>query len=458
MKKLCFYLFLCLVIAIGASACKTKEIKLQSSGLQVIDSLFIDSVVSDFPVSFSFINTPNHQIVAYYNKTRNLTLASREISQKKWNYKVLPTRVGWDSHNRITMTLDRDSCIHVTGNMHNDSMTYFVSQKPLDVVSLKRIFPMVKAADELSSTYPGFIKLADGSLVFSYRKGGSGNGITISNIYDEKSQSFSRLTDKPLFDGMNRMSAYASGPRMGPDGWFHVIWLWRNTPHSETNHQLSYARSKDLVSWECADGTAVELPITPEKKAFTVDPTGPGGGMINGAFRLFFDQQKSPVIIYMKYDDQGNNQLYVARHDHEHWQIKQITQWNYRWEFTGPGSITFEIRINQVSVDEEVATIDYAHKQLGNGRISVDLKTLTALSDEKVDVRPKQSPYPDELLRIQSGMPNAQIHWMKHPNLHDKNAYYALRWETLGKRRFYKAPEKPITPTALMLYTIAKSH
>lgn len=457
MKKLSLHLFYCFISTIVVASCIPKEKTALHSTPQVIDSLFVDSVTSDFPVSFSFINTPSHQVVAYYNKTRNLTLASREITQKKWDYKTLPTQVGWDSHNRITMTLDRDSCIHVTGNMHNDSMTYFVSQKPLDVLSLKKIFPMVNTADELSSTYPGFIKLGDGSLVFSYRKGGSGNGITISNVYDEKTKAFSRLTDQPLFDGQNKMSAYASGPRMGPDGWFHVVWLWRNTPHSETNHHLSYARSKDLVNWECADGNAIALPITPEKEAFTVDPTGPGGGMINGAFRLFFDTQKKPIIAYMKYDNNGNNQLYLARYNTTQWQINQITDWDYRWEFKGPGSITFEIRINGASIDKHIASIAYSHKHLGNGRINVDLTTLTALSDEKVEAGPKQSSYPEELLKYQSGMSGAQIHWIKKTNPLNTDEYYALRWETLGKRRFYKAPEKPIKATPLMLYTIAKS-
>lgn len=421
---------------------------------QVEDALFVDSVISDFPVSFSFINTPSHQIVAYYNKTRNLTLASRALTASSWTYKVLDTRVGWDSHNSITMTLDPDSCIHVSGNMHNDSLTYFVSQKPLDVLSLKKVFPMVNAEDELSSTYPNFIKLADGSLIFSYRKGGSGNGITISNIYDEQTKVFSRLTDRPLFDGMNKMSAYASGPRMGPDGWFHVVWLWRTTPHCETNHHLSYARSQDLVHWENALGKQFELPITPQEHAFDVDPTGEGGGMINGAFRLFFDEQNKPMICYMKYDDQGNNQLYIAQQDEDNWQIAQITNWDYRWEFKGPGSISFEVRINQVSVRNGAAIVAYSHKEYGKGKLHVDLKTLLPISDEKIESQAVRSIYPSDLLKVQSGMPQAQIHWIKRGDQANRNKFFALRWETLGKRRFYKAPESTVKPTPLILYTI----
>ena len=311
MRKTFFYILGLLIFVLFA--CNT-DVKNEERKFPVIlECLEIDSVTSDFPVGFSFIDSPEWQFVAYYNKTRNLTVASREKSGLKWKYKILPTRVGWDSHNRIAMALDRDSCLHITGNMHNDSMTYFISEKPLDVSTLRNVFPLVDVRDECSSTYPSFMKRKNNELVFSFRKGGSGNGININYLYNEKTKSFRRLTNEPLFDGLGEMSAYASGPRKGPDGNFHVIWLWRNTPHCETNHQLSYARSEDLVHWETVAGDTVALPITPYKKEVTIDPTPPGGGMINGAFRLFFDDLNQPLVVYMKYDLNGNNQLDLAR-------------------------------------------------------------------------------------------------------------------------------------------------
>ncbi len=446
-----------IVLLFTLISCQTE--KGNEEPFQILECLDVDSVTSDFPVSFSFIQTGRQQIIAYYNKTRNLTVASHLLSEKNWQYKVLPTRVGWDSHNSITMTLDRDSCIHISGNMHNDSMTYFISQKPLDVASLKKVFPLVDARDELSSTYPGFTKLSSGELVFSYRKGGSGNGITISNIYDEKSKSFKRLTDKPLFDGLNRMSAYASGPRRGPDGLFHVIWLWRNTPACETNHHLSYARSRDLVHWENAFGERFDLPITPESRAYDVDPTPPGGGMINGAFCLFFDAENKPLIAYMKYDENGNNQLYLAQKNQEKWQCTQLTHWHYRWEFSGPGSISFEIRILGANVKEnKLATLAYLHKEEGEGVLTIDLETRAVIKDEKVSATKKQAAYPAELMQVEHKMEGMNVHWMKKLNPDNDAEFYALRWETLGKRRFYEAPEVPVKPAAMKMYKIKRVH
>lgn len=72
-----------------------------SDKTEILESIEIDSVPADFPVSFSSLSHNNWQFVAYYNKNRNLTVASRKVSDDQWNYKILPTKVGWDTHNQI---------------------------------------------------------------------------------------------------------------------------------------------------------------------------------------------------------------------------------------------------------------------------------------------------------------------------------------------------------------------
>jgi hypothetical protein len=418
-----------------------------------LEKIDVDSVPADFPVGFSHLTWGNWQFIAYYNKNRNLTVASRKVTESKWNYKVLPTKVGWDSHNRITMAFDRDLCIHVSGNMHNDSMTYFKTEKPLDISTFQKVFPLVSAEEETRCTYPSFLRTPDKRIIYSYRLGGSGNGITISNVYDERTRSFNRLSDKPLFDGLGQMSAYASGPRLGPDGFYHLAWLWRDTPHCETNHDLSYARSKDLVRWETINGTKLDVPITPEASQFTVDPVPPGGGVINGAHRLFFDWENHPLLAYMKYDKDGNNQIFVAKPADGKWLIKQVTEWDYRWEFSGPGSITFEIRLQRARVtDDGKIKIVYWHKERGNGELIIALKTLLLLEDNEVEVI-QRSDYPEELMQTQRNEKGMTVHWMKIKSTEGNGSeFYGLRWETLGKRRFYKPPEEPVPPSSLKLY------
>ncbi len=425
--------------------------------VKVLETIDVDSVTSDFPVNFSFLQQDDWQFVGYFNKDRNLTVASRQTNDPKWAYKILPTKVGWDSHNSIVMAIDRDNCLHISGNMHNDTLIYFKTEKPFQIASFQKVFPQVSVKDESSCTYPGFVKDANGQVIYFYRIGSSGKGNTINNVYDEAIKTFKRLTDKPLFDGMDDMSAYSGGTRLEADGFFHLTWVWRDTPDCETNHDLSYAKSKDLIHWETMAGEPVELPITPLKKQFTVDAIPAKGGIINGGWVLFFDDKKNPCFAFHKYDTGGISQLFIAKSDGKEWQIKQISNWNYRWAFSGPGSIESEIKINSAKLNpDNTIKVAYWHTQKGHGEITVDNKTGTLIEDKTVQI--PNDMYPVELLKPNSGIDSMSVKWQNGRIEKTNNkAFYALRWETMGKSRFYKKPEKLIPPTVMKLYKMAKT-
>lgn len=448
-----------LILALGLSACQSpvpERVEASYSSIEILEQIEVDSVVADFPVGFQLLTKGEWQFIAYFNKDRALTVASRKVADKKWTYQVLPSKVGWDSHNRIAMAIDRDNDLHLSGNMHNDTLVYFKTEKPLDIKTFKRVLPMVSMQDELRCTYPNFIKNGDGALIFSYRKGGSGNGINLNNLYDESSKSFQRLTDQPLFDGLGLMSAYARGPSLGPDSLFHLIWFWRDTPHAETNHDLSYASSRDLVNWETADGQKINLPMNPNQTLTTVDPVPPGGGVINGGAVLFFNRTKAPLIAYMKYDLEGKSQIFLAALANGEWVSTQISNWNYRWAFSGPGSINFEIKLSKGYVNSDgKIIIPYYHVKKGNGELVVDEQTLLPLEDQSVSL-PENATYPAQLMRPSSGIDSVSVRWLK-TNTKDDQKYYALRWETMGKRRFYEPPSKPIKPSVMELYLLQKN-
>ena len=463
MKRLSFFSSLitglCLIV-FGSGACKRldpAQLDKATESVKILETIDVDSVVADFPVGFAFLVSGDWQFIAYYNKHRELTVAARKTTDPKWNYKILPTKVGWDSHNRIALAMDRENCLHLSGNMHNDTLIYFKTERAHDISTFKKVFPLVSTQDESRCTYPKFIKNAAGALIYSYRKGGSGNGITISNIYNEPSKSFQRLTDQPLFDGLNQMSAYASGPVLGPDQFFHMLWLWRDTPACETNHDLSYARSRDLMSWETQGGQKVALPLTPLLDQLTVDPVPPGGGAINGGAKLFFDANDKPMIAYMKYDSLGKSQLFLAASRDGKWLIKQVSNWDYRWAFSGPGSITFEIRLQNCYVNPAgEIVIAYQHIKRGQGELIVDPTSLSLLEDRPRTMT-ENSPYPAELLTPSSGIDSVAVSWKKiDASPETPNEYYALRWETMGKRRFYKPRSTPVKPSVMKLYRFGR--
>ena len=253
------------------------------------------------------------------------------------------------------------------------------------------------------------------------------------------------------------MSADAQGPRIGPDGYFHIIWFWRDTPSCETNHDLSYARSQDLVHWETADGSSITLPINPDTEGTVVDPVPPGGGVINGGAKLFFDQENQPLIAYMKYDQAGKSQLFLTRLSNLAWENQQVSNWDYRWAFSGPGSIDFEIKVKNAYLDAEgKIMILYDHIKKDHGELVIDPETLKPIADRSV-VQSADHDFPTTLLQPISNIDSVSVQWLKATTI-DKapGTYYALRWETMGKRRFYQPPDQIVKPSLMRIYLLQK--
>jgi hypothetical protein len=67
------------------------------------------------------------------------------------------------------------------------------------LASLKPVHKMV-GGRATSVTYPMFLRSSRGDLLFMYRRGSSGNGLNLVNVYDEKTRTWKRLLDKPLWD------------------------------------------------------------------------------------------------------------------------------------------------------------------------------------------------------------------------------------------------------------------
>jgi hypothetical protein len=336
------------------------------------------------------------------------------------------------------MAIGKDGNLHVSGNMHAVPLIYFRTEKPGDISTLKR-FPMT-GKNEARCTYPKFMRDADNRLIFHYRDGGSGNGVEIYNVYDPKHKTWKRLMNKPLADGQGKMNAYMNGPKRGPDGWFHMQWVWRDTPDCATNHHLSYARSKDLIHWESVFGDKIELPITFGNQSLYVDPIPSHGGIINGGHKLFFDSEKRPIIIYHKSDRAGNMQIYAARPNANNWETHVLTKWEKPVIFSGRGSMGFiGISISNMSqVEPGILTMSYRHRDYGKGRLVIDEESLRPI-EKKITIVPG---IPKQLNRVESDFEGMQIQRVEDiGNTNNKTVCYILQWETLGRNG-----DRPRTP------------
>jgi hypothetical protein len=434
-------------LAVGISSAQASQAPVYT----VEDSWEIAEVPAGFPVGFCLLTSGQKQYAAYYDDERRMTVASRLIDSDKWTFQVLPSKVGWDSHNYITMAVDDEGQLHVSGNMHASPLVYFRTESPGDVTTLEKM-PMT-GEKENRATYPKFIRDAEGRLVFHYRHGGSGRGIEIYNLYDPEAGQWQRLLDQPLIDGEGRMNAYMDGPKMGPDGWFHMHWVWRDTPDCATNHHLSYARSKDLLHWESAFGHKVTLPVVLGQKSLWVDPIPSRGGIINGGHKLFFDANQRPVITYHKRDAEDNMQIYAARAEEGQWVIRRLTNWDAPVPFSGRGSMGFiGIRIKPLErVEPGLLTMTYQHKDYGNGRLVIDEATLRPL-DKKFEMPPD---YSARLNRVRSDFPGMTVQRTNDiGDSGDPATKYILQWETL-KRNFDRPRQPPLPePSMLRLYKL----
>ncbi len=375
--------------------------------------------------------------VGYYDAARRLTIASRERKGGMWTYRRLDSRLGWDSHNYVALAIDSAGRLHVAANMHNDPLVYFRTTRPGDIKTLARVPVMVDARAERRMTYPVFLHDAAGRLIFKYRDGGSGNGDERYNVWNAAAGRWTSLLATPLIDGEGKRNAYPVGPVLGPDKRFHLVWVWRDTPDAATNHDLSYARSADLVHWERSDGMPLALPIR-LASAEIIDPVPVHGGMINNNTAIAFDGGGDPIVTFHRFDADGNTQIYVARREAKGWHVAQASDWRgFRWDFGGGGSIESRVRVAGASP----AAYGLRVPVVRDGK-AIEL-ILGAVTLARIAERPAVS-FADRLtprIAIPAGMAL---------NVVEDESGYALAWPSRPANRDLPTPDIP-APTTLML-------
>jgi hypothetical protein len=411
-----------------------------------VQTIPVAKVWSGHSVGFDLLTTDQFQYVTYYDSERNMVIVQRPLASREWKRTILPSKVGWDSHNYIHMTIDKKGFIHVSGNMHGVPLIYFRSEKPEDIGSFEKLSMTGKNEDRV--TYPVFFKDQSGDLYFQYRNGGSGNGITYWNKYNADKQQWTGLFDTPFFDGESEANAYMTNPQLGPDGYFYVIWMWRLTPIANTNHNLSCIRSKDLLHWESMNGQNVSLPVKWRDTKAVVDPVGPWNGLINMGFQINFDHQKTPYISYHKYDKNGVSQVFITRWEKDktgngRWNIYQISDWkDFTWELNLNGSLRSSVSIAGVAQKEDYIKASITHEKHGSGTWILDKttlkikQTLPAMSDS-------------DYLKIP---PIALEKDMVERRKNDNTGRFIMQWQTLPTFRDKPREGPTPAPVDLIIY------
>ena len=166
--------------------------------------------------------------------------------------------------------------------------------------------------------------------------------------------------------------------------------------------------------------------------------------------RVFSDNQSNnPVFVYHKYDSMGNLQFYSARITGDHWLYKQITNWDYRWEFSGNGSINSEVRIKSFSKRSDgYYEVDYWHIKYGNGTILLNEKF------ENIGKVLKPEPFGADL-EIEGTFPGLLVQTRGDlGESGEEGVRYLLKWETINRNRDRPRPKPWPEPSQLYLYKL----
>jgi hypothetical protein len=264
----------------------------------------------------SLVTHNNVQFIAYYDPDGFLTLGKRNIGEDSWTISKTQYKGNVsDAHNSISIMTDGGGYLHVSWDHHGHPLRYAKGIAPYSL-ELGDKQPMTGSL-ETNVTYPEFLKMPDGDLIFMYRDGQSGRGNLVMNRYDRKSKTWAQI-QKNFIDGENQRNAYWQSC-IDDKGTIHLSWVWRETADVATNHDLCYARSSNGgVSWENSKGEKYSLPITAAKSEIAC-PIPQNSELINQT-SMVTDAKGNPYIAtYWREQDSDIPQYHIVYYTGKKW-------------------------------------------------------------------------------------------------------------------------------------------
>jgi rhamnogalacturonyl hydrolase YesR len=275
------------------------------------------------------------QYAAFYAADATLVLARREVGSDAWT----TVRTGLrgtvaDAHATAAIAVDGDGVLHVAWDHHGGPLNYRRGTAP-GALTLGPAEAMTGRHED-RVTYPSFLRLPDGGLLFLYRDGASGRGDLVLHRYDVGTRRWSPVQAR-LVDGEGKRSPYASAV-LDRQGVLHLAWVWRDSPDVATNHDLCYARSKDGgVTWTTADGAPLALPLRAANAEYALRI--PGGRSLMNPPSLAVDEDGQPYLAdYWAPEGSDVPQYHLVHHDGTAWQTHAVTARTTPFALAGTGT------------------------------------------------------------------------------------------------------------------------
>lgn len=239
-----------------------------------------------------------HQVFAYWNEHRRLTLTERKFPEGEWGNPIdIHQAIGgdeleFDSHNYIAFGVAHDGTMFVTGNHHVDPLRMAVTERPYDISSFKRFDNKRMArGDTQRVTYPSFTYLKN-KIFFSYREqevAGRGRS-EFRWLLKEWNPSAKTWVDAAEFNTTNKLRLYVSHIfHTKKRHQLHLVGLWRddrntNVSYRKRHHDLFHMWSSDGFTWrQRGVANPVDLPLSWK-----------GHDITRGAKNLIWDSASDP--------------------------------------------------------------------------------------------------------------------------------------------------------------------
>ncbi|KXL47143.1 hypothetical protein M433DRAFT_152978 [Acidomyces richmondensis BFW] len=272
----------------------------------------VNSFQQDAIVSFA-----GFQYAAWYEDSdldslsRHVWIARRKLNSTEWQKLELRDyrQTRNDGHNTISIGISGDGIIHMAYDLHNMNLNYRKSVSPVALKPEQHpwtsdIFtPNLNKLSQWDSslfnmmTYPRFLRLENGDLLFEFRRGRSGLGDDYLWRYHVATAEWLPVgTEFGLYLKGIGNNAYINGIDYY-QGKIYVSWTYRNFVEDggpseyssqagpngpENNHDLLFAYSEDYgVTWKDSAGKALDTPIMPSAEGIVAYKIPMHSGILN---------------------------------------------------------------------------------------------------------------------------------------------------------------------------------
>jgi hypothetical protein len=231
----------------------------------------------------ALMTVSNQQFVAFYGRhptdpsysfDNRIWIGRRTVGTNLWQ--IFQTMFAaddiTDGHDVVCFGIDGEGYMHLSWGMHNAALNYCRSTNPVTgnlPIGFSTNSPMT--GNEASVTYPQFLRMPNGDLLYLFRQGASGAGDNFLNRYVLATHSWTNVNynggQAPFIKGtwapLPDYNAYLNMPCLDAAGNLSLVWTWRSTSAYQSNHDFDDAYSSDGgVTWRRADGSLYDLPIS----------------------------------------------------------------------------------------------------------------------------------------------------------------------------------------------------